>query len=100
MTLVQVRQPRVASGKASSSTVRERSHSLSNLRFKLSAGDTATQLDHELRACDSEDRKQVLEGLGGAFHVQIPTESSLALKADLNIPWSKLRTMRRYVTRD
>ena len=43
------------------------------------------QLGHELRACDSEDRKQVLEGLGGAFHVQIPTESSLALKAGLNI---------------
>ena len=54
------------------------------------------QLGHELRACDSADRKQVLEDLGGAFHVKIPTESSLALKADLNIPWSKLRTLRRY----
>ena len=51
------------------------------------------QLGHELRACDYADRKQVLEDLGGAFHVQIPTES---LKADLNIPWSKLRTLKRY----
>ena len=38
----------------------------------------------------------VLEELGGSFRVHIPAEMSLVLKADLNIPWSKLRTMRRY----
>ena len=97
MTLVQVRKPRVPTGKARPSTIRERSHSLSNLRSKLSAGDTVYQFSHELRTCDLDDRKQVLEELGGAFEVHIPTESLLAFKADLKIPWNKLRTIKRYM---
>ena len=100
MTLIQVRKPRVSSGKAKASTIRERSHTLSNLRAKLSAGDSVHQFTHELRTCDSEDRKQVLEDLGGSFEIRIPTESVLAFKADLNIPfnipWNKLRTIKRY----
>ena len=44
-----------------------------------------------------DDRKQVLEELGGAFEFHIPTESLLAFKADLNIPWNKLRTIKRYM---
>ena len=75
MTLIQVRKPRVPSGKARPSTIQERSQSLSNIRAKLSAGDTVSQFSHELRTCDSEDKKQVLEELGGAFEVRIPTES-------------------------
>ena len=96
MTFVQVRQPRVPSGKARPSTIRERSHCLNNLRQSLSAGDTAKQLTHELRTCNPDERRMALEELGGSFRVHIPAEMSLALKADLNIPWSKLRTMRRY----
>lgn len=95
MTLVQIRKPRVPSGKARPSTIRERSHSLSSLRNKLSAGDTVSQFSHELRTCNSDDRKRVLEELGGAFEVHIPTESLLAFKADLNVPWNKLRTIKR-----
>lgn len=30
------------------------------------------------------------------FTITIPTEARLAMKANLNIPWHKLRLMRRY----
>ena len=43
-----------------------------------------------------QERKQVLEQLGGAFEVHNPTESVIAFKADLNIPRNKLRTIKRY----
>ena len=93
MTLVQVRKPRVPSGKARPSTIQEKSQNLSNICAKLSAGDTVSQFSHNLHTCDSKDRKQVL---GGAFEVHIPTESVIVFKADLNIPWNKLRTINRY----
>lgn len=56
-------------------------------------GDSCTQFSHELHTCDHNKR---LQELGDAFQVQIFAESSLMVKADLNIPWNKLRTMRRY----
>ena len=59
----------------------------------LSAGDTATQLTHELCTYEPE-KKKALEEIGGSFRVHISAESSLAFKADLSIPWNKLRTIR------
>ena len=46
------------------------------------------QLTHELHTCDPQERKRALEEQGGSFRVNIPVEVSLALKADLNIPWN------------
>ena len=46
------------------------------------------QLTHKLHTCDPQERKRALEELGGSFRVNIPVEVSLALKADLNIPWN------------
>ena len=68
-------------------------HCIINLRQLLSAGDTAKQ---GLRTSNPDERQMALEELEGTFCMHIPARMSLALKADLNIPWSKLRTMRRY----
>lgn len=40
-----------------------------------------------------------IRNLKGNFLVRIPAEKSVAMKADLNIPWNKLRIMRRYINK-
>ena len=80
-------------------TVRQRSQSLENVRFALTAGDNTSQLAHELLAKQREDRERLLDGIkkaGGNLLVKVAVQDSLAMKADLNIPWSKLRDIRRY----
>lgn len=93
-----MRQAQVPTGKASQTTVRQRSQSLTNVRLSLSGGDSATQLAHEVYTSQREDRQQLLDEIrkvDGNFIVRVPVEASLAMKADLNIPWNKLRIMRR-----
>ncbi len=34
----------------------------------------------------------------GKFLITVPVQSSLAMKADLNLPWNKIREIRRYGT--
>ena len=72
---------------------------LLDLRERISSEDSTTQFS-EVRSCSADVRQKLLEeirGSGGAFHVTVPVDASLAMKADLNIPWSMLRVMRRYV---
>lgn len=42
-----------------------------------------------------KDRESILEVLQDGYKVQVPTNQALAMKADLGIPWSKLRAIRR-----
>lgn len=102
MTFVRVRQAQVQTGKAASRTIRRRSLSLATVRHTVTAGDGTTQLAHEIHSCNGEDRQRLLEeirNLKGNFLVRIPAEKSVAMKADLNIPWNKLRIMRRYINK-
>jgi predicted metal-dependent phosphoesterase TrpH len=65
----------------------------------LTAGDSTTQLAHELYGRQREDRETLLEEIkkaGGDLIVKVPVQGSLAMKADLNIPWNKLRIIRRW----
>lgn len=94
---MQVRHAQVPTGEAAPRTVRKRTQSLQNVRVTLTAGDSTAQLAHELKGKQREDREKLLEEMkraGGNFHLQVPVQSSLAMKADLNIPWSKLRMIR------
>ena len=95
MTFVRVKQAHKPTGKAAPRTVRKWSHSLANLRPKLSAGDTATQFAYELHMCNKEEVIEELRRTEGNFLIQVPPETSLAFKADLNIPWNKLKVMKR-----
>ena len=98
MTFVRVKQAQKPTRKAAPRTVRKRSHSLASVRLAISAGDCCTQFAHKFHACSKEDRTEVLEELrqtAGNFLIQIPADTSLAFKAELNIPWNKLRVMKR-----
>lgn len=93
-----MRQAQIPTGQAASRTVRERSQSLTNVRFAISAGDTTTQLAHEVHASKRENRQELLDEIrkvDGNFLVRVPVQASLAMKADFNIPWNRLRDMRR-----
>ncbi len=60
-----------------------------------SGGDQVYQLSREVKACSLEEREEILEVLQHGFKVQIPTGCALAMKADLGIPWDKVRAIRR-----
>ena len=54
-----------------------------------------TQLRSEIRCLSKEERQDLLRSAG--LPVVIPPDHALAIKADLSIPWSKLRVIRRQV---
>ena len=74
--------------------MKRRSNELSEIREKLSMGEAHIQLSHEIKKIPKEERVLLMKEAN--FMVVIPPEQGLAMKADLNIPWNKLRTMRRY----
>ena len=52
-------------------------------------------LEEQLRALPKNERQDLLRGI--ALLIEIPPDHSLAMKANLSVSWSKLRTLRRYV---
>ena len=71
---------------------------MNSIRHTVSRGDTSAQLVSEVATTSLDDRMAILESLKlmpGNFKVALPVSTSLAIKAELNIPWSKLRVMRR-----
>ena len=88
-----VRGCRVRSSEASSKTLARRTQTLSRLRVSISGGDTSTQLQSEIHALSPEERKEVLKE--AQLPIEIPPEHALALKADLGIPWAKMRHISR-----
>ena len=77
---------------ASSKTVRRRSSELEDIRVTMSK-DSQAQLQAEVKGLPAEDRMKLLSSAG--ITLDIPPEKGLAMKADLAIPWNKLRTIRR-----
>lgn len=63
------------------------------MRDLVSAGDARSQLQAEIRHLTKEERQRLLVDAG--FTLDIPPGQGLAMKADLGIPWNKLRTIRR-----
>ena len=62
----------------------------------LLAGDDTTQLAHEIHTWSLDERKKLIEEIRRAVgNFRISVEQSVVLKADLSIPWSKLRVIRR-----
>lgn len=83
------------SSQATPKTVQLRTKELETHRKACSGGDQAYQLSREVKGCPLEEREQILQELQGGFKVQMPTNTALAMKADLGIPWAKLRAIRR-----
>lgn len=99
MTFVRVRNSRVSSVAACSRTLRDRTKTLGRIRESISGRESMAQLSREVSALTSHDRKTLLDKLfkqPGKFVIEVPPAESLALKSDLQLPWTKLREMRRY----
>ena len=72
---------------------------LAKVRRYVSGCDITAQLSQEIRYCTVEERSRILDELtsqSGCW-VFVSTEDSLAMKANLIIPWNKIRMMRRYM---
>ena len=83
----------VSSDEASSKMIHRRSQHLSVVRGIVSAGASSSQLCDEVRALTREERCKLLQEAG--FSTDIPAEHGLAMKADIGLPWAKLRVIRR-----
>jgi len=51
------------------------------------------QLRSELRALSKEEREELLQSAG--LPIEIPPDHALAMKADLALPWAKMRVISR-----
>jgi len=94
ISLVKVRRGRVTSSEASPKTIHRRCVEMSTVRAVVSGGSSSVLLQEEVHALNKEERQKLLTD--GGFGIEIPAEKGLAMKADLAIPWNKLRIIRRY----
>ena len=74
-------------------TVRRRTQEVQQVRKLIGGEDQSLIFHQELRSLDEEDRNKLLREAG--ITINIPPEQGLAMKADLAIPWNKLRVIRR-----
>ncbi len=84
---------RVPTSGASRRTIKRRTEQIGRIRSLSSGGDSVAQLRAEMKSLSKEEREEILQEVG--LPVAIPLDHSLAMKADLAIPWSKLRLLRR-----
>ena len=77
------------SSEASYKTISHRTKTLTQLRNTISGGDSSVQLRSELRVLTKEEREALLQGAG--LPIKIPPAHALAMKADLGLPWAKMR---------
>ena len=84
---------RVPTADTSKNTVEHRSEVLSTLRQIFSGGDNSTQLAVKIKSLSKEEREDLLQQ--AQLTVTILADHALAIKADLSIPWTKLRLLRR-----
>ncbi len=64
------------------------------VRELVSSGSSPQQLTEEVKVLSSNERQKLLTDAG--FSTEIAANKGLAMKADLRIPWNKLRVIRRY----
>ena len=63
------------------------------VRAKVSGGAAAEQLKDELAVLTEAEWRELL--LAADCSAEIPTDETLAMKADPVLPWKKMRIMRR-----
>ena len=91
---MKVTSPQVESSQCTRKKVKRRSQELANIRDAISGGQSMTQLQSEVLMLPTE-KKQLMREVN--FTINIPPECGLPMKADLSIPWNKLRVLRRFV---
>ena len=66
---------------------------LSTIREITSGGNSSSQLAAEIKHLSKAEREDLLRE--ASLPIIIPPNHALAMKADLGIPWKKLRILRR-----
>ena len=95
LTLMPVPGCRVSSSEASSRTLHRRSLQLDRVREVVSGGSNTEQLQHEIAHLTKESREAILDE--ASLPIQIPVDHGLAMKSDLQLPWNKMRAIRKYI---
>ncbi len=90
---MQVAGCRVSSSKASTRTVKRRTEVLGSVRKFVSGNDSSAQFAAEVSCLTQSQREELLRQV--QLPLVIPVDHTLAMKADLAIPWTKLRILRR-----
>lgn len=83
----------VSSSEASQRTLRRRSSEIEQHRTVASGGAKLSQLQDEMKTLSSDERQHLLQDM--TFKIEIPALTGLAMKADLSLPWNKMRNMKR-----
>jgi len=83
----------VPTSKASAKTVARRNQALHQLRDTISGGDSSSQMQEEIHSLSKGERQKILKEAN--LTIDIPPEHGVAMKADLALPWNKLRILRR-----
>ena len=65
------------------------------MRKIIGGEDSSLVLHQELRSLTKDERSKLL--VDARLTIDIPPEQGLAMKADLAIPWNKLRVIRRLI---
>ncbi len=89
---MQVPAGRVETSDVCAKTVRRRTKTLSLVREIASCGDSTSQLGEEITVLSNLERQSLLHQ--AQLPISIPVKDSLAMKADLAMPWNKLRVLR------
>jgi len=83
----------VPTSKASAKRVAWRNQVLHQLRDTISGGDSNCQMQEEIHGLPKGEQQKILKEAN--LTIDIPPEHGAAMKADLALPWNKLRILRR-----
>ena len=91
---MRITQPRAAISQLSKRSKKRRANEMSSTRAVLSAESSTVIFETELKSLDRKEKERLLKSAG--ITKGMTPEQGLALKADMGLPWNKLRRLRRY----
>ena len=99
-TWVRLTRAQTESNQASDRTLKRRSSEIAHVRDVICGGPSGSSAQHadELRRLRREQQEDLLREAGLAPKGKATSGTGLALKADLHLPWYKLRKLRRWLS--
>ena len=98
MTFMHVTRAHQETIAACSWTVKMRCFQMQKIRGIVSGAEASGLIQKEVLILSDEERRSLLDKAGISSSIELRAAEALAIKAELAIPWNKLRLLRRYVT--
>ena len=92
-TFIRISITTAGSSSVSRKTLKQRSVEMKERHSIISKNCSDIQQQSELKLKSKEERQKLIESINS---IEVDADCSLAMKADLGIPWRKFRDMRRY----